>query len=624
MQYRAFALALLLGADVSSAIKVSAGKPESVIPSSTLPASSTAVTKTHSSTTGIPSATSEVVHAVDKTDARAENAGKISDRSVDKKSSDKSFDKSTDKSAGKKSDYETTGYEATDKTADKKSTEKLKSSEKNVDSEVHKPNGANKQSPHANSLFESHHKPGTEEVYHAPKIAPNEEQLETEKSIDGKEEKDEDKKGKKGKKGAVVLDDYNPDRLGVNADVAKKEEKSKDSKDSKAKDSDDKDSTKGKTAKGFKESPNKKDAPEDSKPKEKETEKESKVTKGSNPIEDNKSKENINISEKSKHAADSKANAKADPKLDSKVDSKVAPKVDDEKKPLKDTADSSAKSVKSPEESEKESSTTTAKGKSKFEGYPSRDEISRGQTDEELNQAKFGRFLGSAIMIVVSEIGDKTFFIAALMAMRHPSVFVFSSSYSAMVVMTVLSMILGLVLPSLLSRKVTTLLAALLFVVFGVRMVMEAWSMDKNLAATDEMEEVENDLAMHDSSNAMEKAEGGGLTSDDSPASKLHQKKVQDILSLVLSPVWIQIFAMTFLGEWGDRSQIATVAMGAGEGWFEVLFGCLLGHFISTVIAVLGGKILAQHLSLRTITFSGALCFLLFGVFYFNDWLHEA
>lgn len=56
---------------------------------------------------------------------------------------------------------------------------------------------------------------------------------------------------------------------------------------------------------------------------------------------------------------------------------------------------------------------------------------------------------------------------------------------------------------------------------------------------------------------------------------------------------------MTFVGELGDRSQIATVAMAAGQEYYWVMVGACLGHFICTAIAVLGGSVLAGRVSMR-------------------------
>jgi Ca2+/H+ antiporter, TMEM165/GDT1 family len=41
---------------------------------------------------------------------------------------------------------------------------------------------------------------------------------------------------------------------------------------------------------------------------------------------------------------------------------------------------------------------------------------------------------------------------------------------------------------------------------------------------------------------------------------------VVNLLNLLFSPVFVQTFIMTFLGEWGDRSQIATITLAAAEG----------------------------------------------------------
>lgn len=58
-------------------------------------------------------------------------------------------------------------------------------------------------------------------------------------------------------------------------------------------------------------------------------------------------------------------------------------------------------------------------------------------------------FITSLSVIVVSELGDKTFFIAAIMAMRHPRLIVFLGAISALALMTALSGEPLLIMPTL-------------------------------------------------------------------------------------------------------------------------------------------------------------------------------
>lgn len=56
-----------------------------------------------------------------------------------------------------------------------------------------------------------------------------------------------------------------------------------------------------------------------------------------------------------------------------------------------------------------------------------------------VNTGFFHGFVASFSVIIVSELGDKTFFIAAIMAMRHPRLTVFIGAISALALMTILS-----------------------------------------------------------------------------------------------------------------------------------------------------------------------------------------
>lgn len=58
-----------------------------------------------------------------------------------------------------------------------------------------------------------------------------------------------------------------------------------------------------------------------------------------------------------------------------------------------------------------------------------------------------------------------------------------------------------------------------------------------------------------------------------------------------------QAFIMTFLAEWGDRSQIATIALAGSYEIFMVNVGCLLGHLICTGAAVQLGEWISSKIS---------------------------
>ena len=262
----------------------------------------------------------------------------------------------------------------------------------------------------------------------------------------------------------------------------------------------------------------------------------------------------------------------------------------------------------------------------------------------------------SFTMIIMSEIGDKTFLIACLMAMRHSRLLVFSAALSALFAMTVLSAIFGHAVPHIFSERLTHAAAALLFLVFGLKLLRDGWRMDPADGVGDEMKEVEQELAekehsmqrgaggsrrrSHVSAYALEAGirvgrgrNGGGsggsvphaATPSPSPSPSRRRGAAaaasllagaQNLAALLLSPAWVQTFVMTFLGEWGDRSQIATIAMAAGQDYWFVTAGAVLGHAVCTGVAVLGGRLVAGRISMRVVTLAGGAAFLLFAVVY--------
>ena len=93
----------------------------------------------------------------------------------------------------------------------------------------------------------------------------------------------------------------------------------------------------------------------------------------------------------------------------------------------------------------------------------------------------FQGFVETFTMIVLSELGDKTFFIAAIMAMKHLRWTVFIGATSALGVMHVLSALFGFAI-TVIPRLYTYYLSSFLFAVFGIKMLREGWKMSPNVS----------------------------------------------------------------------------------------------------------------------------------------------
>ena len=199
-------------------------------------------------------------------------------------------------------------------------------------------------------------------------------------------------------------------------------------------------------------------------------------------------------------------------------------------------------------------------------------------------------FVSSLAMILVAELGDETFIIAAIMAMRHPRLIVLSGALSALAIMTVLSTAMGVLAPMLISPKVVNKCAFVLYTFFGCRLFYIAWRSKPGSSMQEEVDEVAEKIDV-------EKAPKG---------------KMRRILSRVCTPIFLEAFVLTFLAEWGDRSQITTIALAAHKDPYGVTIGAIIGHAFCTSLAVIGGKILALKISQRLVAAVGGMLFIVF------------
>uniref|UniRef100_A0A6T7G1K6 GDT1 family protein n=1 Tax=Coccolithus braarudii TaxID=221442 RepID=A0A6T7G1K6_9EUKA len=197
-------------------------------------------------------------------------------------------------------------------------------------------------------------------------------------------------------------------------------------------------------------------------------------------------------------------------------------------------------------------------------------------------------FVQASSLIFVSEIGDKTFFIAALLAARASKLLTFAGCAGALALMTVISVIIGQVfhaVPPSITRglPIDDYVAIASFVYFGVKALLDAKDLDDGSSGIDdEREAAEKTLE----EAGTEKKSGW--------------------------PLVVEACTLTIVAEIGDRSQIATIALAAAANPFGVAGGAIFGHCIATGMAVLGGSFISKYLSEKVIGIIGGVLFLIF------------
>ena len=198
-------------------------------------------------------------------------------------------------------------------------------------------------------------------------------------------------------------------------------------------------------------------------------------------------------------------------------------------------------------------------------------------------------FGSSLTAITLAELGDKTFFMALILAVRHRARWVFIGSFAALTAVTLISLALGYGLRELLPQSLVPWLAAVLFISFGIKLLIDAQGMAAN-AATEEKAEAEQAINTAESSKAFNTA---------------------------WAVIW-EAFVLVFIAELGDRTQFTTIFMATAPAqvfsFGGLLAGTRLGHALVTWLAVGAGKWIGQWVNERLLyRLSGGL-FLVFGL----------
>ena len=161
-------------------------------------------------------------------------------------------------------------------------------------------------------------------------------------------------------------------------------------------------------------------------------------------------------------------------------------------------------------------------------------------------------FCQSFSLVFLSEIGDKTFFVAGLLAAKLSRFVSFVGSLGALAVMTILAVLIGQIfhaVPSGLSQglPLDDIAAVAAFLFFGVEILAEAFEDGEGSSFMDEeLEEAEETVNESDTI------------------------KMTTALTQIAST-----FALVFAAEFGDRSFLSTIALSAAQNPVAVAAGSI-------------------------------------------------
>lgn len=213
-------------------------------------------------------------------------------------------------------------------------------------------------------------------------------------------------------------------------------------------------------------------------------------------------------------------------------------------------------------------------------------------------------FSQSFCVVGVAELFDKTWFVALLYAISLGRRAAFIGSYSALLLHTVIAAALGFGFSQVFKVSTLHFITTSVFAIFAVLYTWEwLWADPSADALADRADEARGDLG------------------EDEPTtlSKTGTGKLGDFFSNKLA--W-QCFVAVFIAEWGDRTQIAMIALHASLPLLPVCIGSAAAFFVLTLSAVIVAAFLEGiKLSERLVLGISALSFAIFACLAFHDGL---
>ena len=185
--------------------------------------------------------------------------------------------------------------------------------------------------------------------------------------------------------------------------------------------------------------------------------------------------------------------------------------------------------------------------------------------------------------VALAGIGDKSFLTALALAARHKARWVFIGSVSALTIGAGLWIGMGAWLNTLVSTDTVKFVSGITFLAFGTLALNQVYLCHSN-------PEIDAKLTT--------------------------EKLLYEVGDQGAEIVIRDSFTTTFLAEFGDRTQLALLALAAGPNISasSIFSGAVAANVLLAIAAVSSGKLLRNHLSYKKLSFCSGILFIALGI----------
>jgi len=175
----------------------------------------------------------------------------------------------------------------------------------------------------------------------------------------------------------------------------------------------------------------------------------------------------------------------------------------------------------------------------------------------------------SYALIVIAEIGDKSQLMCMVLAARHRAIPVALGAIASFVVLNALAVLLGASLKEFFEPQWIAVTVSILFISFGLQIFWSAGNSQQSTLA-------------------------------------------RTVISA--KRLFITTFMLITVAEFGDKTQLAILALGSSDLPFSIFIGATLAQITTTVIAVWAGQRFLSNLSITLVEKTSGIFFVIFGV----------